>query len=92
MEDADTEHLDDKQFDSKEVFVYESPSDYKDVIANATANSDDVPTNYMKIHDVSNEGYRRREVHFVIETHTHIMTFSLEPKKTQQGRKFELSN
>lgn len=70
--------------------IIESSIKYVDVISNSI--SDDMPDDIWKLHYISNEGFRRKEIHFVIESEIKIHIMKMNQIKDDQGKiKFEVS-
>lgn len=57
--------------------MIEQKVEFFDCIANC--DDEDMPTDFIKIHCVDNEGYLRKDIHFVVETELKVHVLNLLP-------------
>lgn len=55
--------------------------EFIDVLANSTCEIEDLMSDIKAVHCVSNEGYLKKEIHFVIESTMKIIVFNMILKK-----------
>jgi hypothetical protein len=74
-ENIDYDGMKDSKIESKAKFI--------DVMSNCVPSL--LPEDIWAIHDISNEGYRRKETHIVVESETKIHVYKFQQFKNEEG-------